>query len=269
MARWHSSLGSMLWQLGHLAGARAQYERTLTIEGAVLGAGSSKAGAGHRPQQHQSYRQEFGDHSVQRIGLDSTRNGCRSGILSSLTLLVRVTSATTHSRSDESGLTPAWLLDLTSTAAGRMSRAYHPRRQDGRTHVWGVAAPGRLLHQLHRCRPGLGRVDCVAAGGGWLHHGPAGLGLPARQRLRALDAAGRPNHRGRLFRILWLALRRGRVAGRLRERPHGWASPSGRAGTYHRQVKPTSFSPAVPSACHIGRYSPVPSGQPRSLPCRP
>ena len=38
MARWHSNLGSMLWQLGHLAGARAQYERTLTIDEAVLGA---------------------------------------------------------------------------------------------------------------------------------------------------------------------------------------------------------------------------------------
>jgi len=66
MARWHNNL-VVLWQLGHLAGARAQCERTLTIEGAVLGAGSSKAGAGHRPQQHQSYRQELGDHSVQRI----------------------------------------------------------------------------------------------------------------------------------------------------------------------------------------------------------
>jgi len=52
-----SNLGSMLWQVGDLAGAHAEYERALTIDEAVLGAGSSKAG--HRPQQHQSYRQEL------------------------------------------------------------------------------------------------------------------------------------------------------------------------------------------------------------------
>ena len=37
MARWHSNL-AVLWQRGHLAGARAQYERALTVDEAVLGA---------------------------------------------------------------------------------------------------------------------------------------------------------------------------------------------------------------------------------------
>jgi hypothetical protein len=47
----------------------------------------------------------------------------------------------------------------------------------------GAGGPGGLLHQLRRRRPGLGRVDRLAAGSSRLHDAAAGLGLPAgRQR---------------------------------------------------------------------------------------
>jgi Tfp pilus assembly protein PilF len=38
MARWHTNLGSVLWQLSDPAGARTQYKRALTIDEVVLGA---------------------------------------------------------------------------------------------------------------------------------------------------------------------------------------------------------------------------------------
>jgi hypothetical protein len=45
----------------------------------------------------------------------------------------------------------------------------------------------------------------------------------------------------------------------------GWASPSGRVGSHHRQVEPLSFSPAVPRARAGGPWLLRPSpGRPRS-----
>jgi hypothetical protein len=56
--------------------------------------------------------------------------------------------------------------------------------------------------------------------------------------------------------------------------PRGGGSPrdgsrSGRAARRHRQVGASSFSPAVPQACHSWQSRPVPSGQPRTTPHRP
>jgi hypothetical protein len=45
----------------------------------------------------------------------------------------------------------------------------------------------------------------------------------------------------------------------------GRASPSTRAGNRYLQVRASSFSPAVPPACHKQRSRAVSSGQPRSL----
>jgi hypothetical protein len=41
--------------------------------------------------------------------------------------------------------------------------------------------------------------------------------------------------------------------------------PSPELVTIAAKPEPGSSSPAVPLACHIGRASPVPNGQPRSL----
>jgi hypothetical protein len=45
----------------------------------------------------------------------------------------------------------------------------------------------------------------------------------------------------------------------------GEASPIARAGNRRRQAEPTSYSSAVPLACHIGGSTAGMSGQPRSL----
>jgi len=117
------------------------------------------------------------------------------------------------------------------------------------------ASHDRLLHQLHRSRPRLGRVDRLGSGGGGSFRAYPGVGFPPGQQLRGRDAQGGGRRRayacGPLSGLPGLRLRHGRVGRGLcqgpdrREgdtspgrRPEGGSRRSPRPDRPHRADRP-------------------------------
>ncbi|SNQ51701.1 hypothetical protein FRACA_790021 [Frankia canadensis] len=89
----------------------------------------------------------------------------------------------------------------------------------------GPRDPLGLLRLLHRCRPGVGGVDRVAAGGCRVRSPCTGLGLrpglALDQQDGQWDAWRVSHHRGAVRGIPALRLREGGVGGRVPSRPGG------------------------------------------------